>query len=130
MLIHLRNWHNKRVREMCRVTMHQVEMYHITSEDLQKRIGIWDLDYYIGHRTLQWVGHVTRMHKNSLPRRLLTAWIRESRPAFGQEMTYGRSLERWLKLFGLPLCYTEWATLAQDRAEWTRLITRARPCEN
>ena len=28
---------------------------------------------------------------------------------FGQEMSYGRSLERWLKLFGLPLRYTEWA---------------------
>ena len=46
---------------------------------------------------------------------------------FGQEMSYGRSLERWLKLFDLPLRYTEWATLAQDRAEWARLITRKRP---
>ena len=42
-------------------------------------------------------------------------------------MSYGRSLERWLKLYGLRLCYTEWATLAQDRAEWARLITRKRP---
>ena len=42
-------------------------------------------------------------------------------------MSYGRSLERWLMLFGLPLPYTELATLAKDRAEWTRLITRKRP---
>ena len=41
-------------------------------------------------------------------------------------MSYGRSLERWLKLFDLPLRYTEWATLAQDRADWARLITRKR----
>ena len=53
--------------------------------------------------------------------------VREPRPEFGQEMSYGRSLERWLKLFGLPLRYTEWATLAQDRAKWARLITRKRP---
>ena len=38
-------------------------------------------------------------------------------------MSYGRSLERWLKLFSQPLRYTEWATLAQDRAEWARLIS-------
>ena len=63
----------------------------------------------MGRRTLQWVGHVARMDKSRLPRRLLTAWVREPRPEFGQKMNYGRSLERWLKLFGLPLRYTEWA---------------------
>jgi hypothetical protein len=31
-------------------------------------------------------------------------------------MTYGRSLERHLKRFDLPLTFTEWASLAQDRA--------------
>ena len=95
--------------------------------ELQKRIGIWDLDYYVGRRTLQWIGHMARMDKSRLPRCLLKAWVREPRPEFGQEMSYGRSLERWFKLFGLPLRYTEWATLAQDRAEWARLITRKRP---
>ena len=89
---------------MCRVTMHQVELYSITSVELQKRIGVWDLDYYVRRRTLQWVGHVARMR---LPRRLLTAWVCKPRPEFGQEMSYGQSLDRWLKLFGLPLHYTE-----------------------
>jgi hypothetical protein len=102
---------------MCRVTMHQVELYGITSVGLQKRICIRDLDYYVGRRTLQWAGHVARMDKSHLPRCLLAAWVRESRPEFGQEMDYGRSLEQWIKLFGLPPRYTEWATLAQDRAE-------------
>jgi hypothetical protein len=127
MLTPLRNWHNKRICEMCRVTMHRVELYGITLVELQKRIGIWDLDYYVGRRTLQWVGHVARMDKSRLPRRLLTAWVREPRPKFGQKMSYGHSLERWLKFFGITLRYTEWATLAQDRAEWARLITRKRP---
>ena len=62
------------------------------------------------------------MDKSRLPRRLLTAWVREPRPEFGQKMSYGHSLERWLKFFGITLRYTEWATLAQDRAEWARLI--------
>ena len=74
---------------------------------------------------MQWVGHVARMDKSHLPRRLLTAWVCEPRPEFWQEMSYGRSLERWFKLFGLPLRYTEWVTLAQDRAEWGRASSPA-----
>ena len=102
-------------------------VYGTTSVELQKRIGIWDLDYYVGRRTLQWIGHVVRMDKSRLPRRLLTAWVRGPRQEFGKEISIGRSLEWWLKLFDLPLRYTECATLAQDRAEWARLITRKRP---
>ena len=103
----LRNWHNKRIREMFRVNMRQVELYSITSAELQKRTGIWDLDCYVGRRTPQWVGHVARIDKSRLPRQLLTAWVREPRPEFRQKMSYGRSLVRWLKLFDLPLCFTE-----------------------
>ena len=44
-------------------------------------------------------------------------------------MTYGRSLQRHLKHAGLAhaggsaLAFTEWATLAQDRAGWRTLVT-------
>jgi hypothetical protein len=46
-------------------------------------------------------------------------------------MTYGRSLERHLKYFGLvddggkAITISEWATLAQDRAGWLKLVTKA-----
>ena len=45
-------------------------------------------------------------------------------------MTYGTSLERHLKYFGLvdesgqAISYSEWATLAQDRAGWLKLVTK------
>ena len=55
MLTSLRNWHNARIREMCRVTMRHVELHRITSVELQQRIGIWDLDYYLARRTLLWL---------------------------------------------------------------------------
>ena len=42
--------------------------------------------------------------------------IPEPRVAGGQEMTYGRSLERRLADFNLPAAFTDWATLAQNRA--------------
>ena len=63
------------------------------------------------------------MHKNRLPKRLTLPWIREPRVAGGQEMTYGRSLQRHLDHFDLPTVFTEWAHLAQDRAGWHKLVT-------
>ncbi len=40
----LANWHNKRICEMCRVTMPQTHVYRITSESLQKRTGSFSLE--------------------------------------------------------------------------------------
>ena len=39
-------------------------------------------------------------------------------------MTYGRSLERYLKRFDLPLNYTGWARIAQNRDDWRRRVTQ------
>ena len=57
-------------------------------------------------------------------------WVPEPRIAGGQEMTYGRSLERHLKNFGQAradgsaFAFTEWATLAQSRLGWRKLVTK------
>jgi hypothetical protein len=126
-------WHNKRVREMCRVTMCQTFVHRITSASLQKRTGVFELQYYVASRTLQWAGHVARMPKDRLPKRLMLSWVQSPRLPYGQEMNYGRSLERHLKYFNLPLSFTAWAPIAQDRAEWRKLVTKppfeiGKPC--
>jgi hypothetical protein len=126
----LRNWHNKRIREMCRVTMCQSFVHQISSASLQKRTGVFSIEHYLASRTLLWAGHVARMPKSRLPKRLMLSWVHEPRIEGGQEMTYGRSLERHLKYFGLvddggkAISFSEWATLAQDRAGWLKLVTK------
>ncbi len=77
----------------------------------------WDLDYYLAHFTLLWLGQVVRMPKSRLPRRLLTSWVGVARQALGQEMACGRSLEQWLKRFGIRLTFSDWAQLAQNKTE-------------
>jgi len=64
------------------------------------------------------------MPKSRLPKRLMLSWVRAPRVSGGQEMTYGRSLERHLKRFNLPLAYIEWAGIAQNRAEWYKRATK------
>ena len=53
----------------------------------------------------------------------MLSWIPEPQVAGGQELTYGRSLQRHLAHFNLPAAFTEWAPLAQDRAGWRKLVT-------
>ena len=53
--------------------MHQVWTHRITTDELYERIRIKSIEYYIRVRMLRWVGHVARMDKPRLPRRLLTA---------------------------------------------------------
>jgi hypothetical protein len=56
----------------------------------------------------------------------MLSWVHEPRIAGGQEMTYGRSLERHLKYFGLvddgdggkAITLSEWAAQAKDLAGW------------
>lgn len=86
--------------------------------------GGLDLQHYLASRTLLWAGHVARMPKSRLPKRFLLSWVRTPRVFGGQEMTYGRSLERHLQQFDLPTKFTEWATLAQDRGAWHKLVTK------
>ena len=57
---------------------------------------------------------------------LVIKWQRIENPP----SKYGRSLERHLKYFGLvddggkATSFSEWATLAQDRAGWLKLVTK------
>ena len=85
---------------MCQSFVHQ-----ISSVSLQKRTGLFSIEYYLASRTLLWAGHVARMPKSRLPKRLMLSWVHEPRIEGGQELTYGRSLERHLKqsdhLFGM-----------------------------
>ena len=53
-------------------------------------------------------------------------WVRAPRFTGGQEMTYGRSLERDLKRFDLRLANTAWANTAQNRADWRKRVTSPR----
>ena len=118
----LETWHNARRRELCRITMWQVQKHHISDYELATRTKILDLRLLVAARRLQWLGRVARMPKQRLPRRLLTAWVRTPRPPGGQAMTYGRRILDDLELLQLPLEFPEWAHLAQDVTAWRQAI--------
>ena len=71
---------------------------------------------YVYRRQLRWVGHVSRMPFDRLPRRMLSAWVSVKRPSGGQLMTYGRSVCKALDNFGIDR--ETWPALAADRVAW------------
>jgi len=64
------------------------------------------------------VSIVCKPNKSRLPKRLMLSWVHEQRIAGDQEMTYGRSLERHLKYFGLvddggkAITFSPWRRMA------------------
>jgi hypothetical protein len=79
--------------------------------------GVFSLEHYLLSRTVLWAGHVARLPKSRSPQRQMMSWLLEPRIAGGQEITYGRSLERNLKIFYraradvYATAFTEWTTL-------------------
>ena len=118
----LNAWHHKNVRIMCRVTMWQVRLHHITMESLLRDMGLRSIEQYIMTRSLRWAGHVARMPVTRLPRQFLTSWVQNSRPVGRPYKTYGHTLQDHLRMAGLPTEFEQWHELAQDRGKWRTLI--------
>ena len=118
----LRVFYNRCVRMMCRVTMKQVFVHRISTEELLKSLGVRSLDYYYTTRALRWCGHVARMPMTRTPRMLLTSWVPAKRPRGAPAMTIGRTINKALARRGISTDFRTWRARAQDRAEWRNLI--------
>ena len=77
-------------------------------------------DMYIARRQTRWLGHVSRMPFERLPRRMLSSWVPHRRPVGAPTMTYGRSVFKALDKFNLDV--ERWPELAADRNAWRAML--------
>jgi hypothetical protein len=69
------------------------------------------------HR-LRWFGHVQRIEENRIPKRVLSMKVEATRPR-----------NRWqdeVSEVGRMVCGDEWQEKVYDRAEWTKVLRKAR----
>ena len=96
-------------------------LHHISAEDLENRVGLRDLHYYLRKRRLLWAGKVIRMDfKTRLPRKLLTSWVYHQRRKGATITHYGKGLHRDLKAVGI--CEDGWEKLAASESAWLHLV--------
>ena len=110
---------------MCRVTRKHTWDQHISTRELEQRLGLETIDLYLARRQLRWAGHVSRMDFERLPRRMLSCWVPHVRPAGAPRMTYGRSLTKALDKFNVDA--SRWHELAADRTVWREMLHRGHP---
>ena len=87
----LREFRARCVRTMSRITLAQSRMYQIPTREIETELGLVNgqILKYIARRQLRWLGHVSRMPFDRLPRSLLSSWLPYKRPRGAPEMTFG-----------------------------------------
>ena len=71
----LQRFHRKCIRIMCRVTRHHTRKHHISTEELEAKLGIHDIRHYVHSRVLRYLGHVFRMDADRTPSLLQRCWV-------------------------------------------------------
>ena len=111
------------VRCMARVNLRHTRKHHITAHELEKKLGLEDIQFYVDQRVLGWAGHVARMTEKRLPRCLLTSYADTPRRRGGQHLTYGKMLWKALERKEMK---KDWMTLALDKTNWRKQSQRSR----
>ena len=116
----LRLFHARCIRAMCRVTLRHTRTHRITTGVLLERVGLPPIDNLVTVNLLRWAGHVMRMESSRLPRKLMTAWVREPRPRGCPQFTYGRGVYKALRK--MDVAKEEWNEKSQCRDDWREMI--------
>ena len=120
-LLHqLRLFHARCARSMCRLNLWHTRKHHISTVHLLQRIGLKSIDYYVTKRQLKWVGHVSRMNYNRLPRKMLSCWVSNKRPRGSPQFTFGRGIQKALKKANI--IFADWHILASNRLTWKNIL--------
>ena len=138
----LERFHNDCIRKMCRVSRWKQHVHHLKSSELRAQLGLRTMRHYISVRVLRWAGHVVRMDRERLPRKLLFSWVDRPRKSGGQPLTFGRRVERTVKaalevaepqvrrtIVGTGIVGGRirqpgigWINFAKERTEWRKFI--------
>ena len=107
---------------MSQITLAQSRMYQIPTREIETELGLDSMDKYIARRQLRWLGHVSRMPFDRLPRRLLSSWLPHKRPRGAPEMTFGKTMIKALKTFNIDPKH--WPAMAANRTNWRHRINK------
>ena len=117
----LENFHHEKVRIMAGVNLFAMRRHRISNSALLRRLRLHPIRAYVGKVCLRWVGKVARMPLHRLPRRLLFAFLNCPRSSQARK-TYASAIKEHLRYFDISQEAATWTRLAQNPAEWDRML--------
>ena len=97
---------------------------NVTHASMRTACGLVPIESLLRTRRLRWLGHLSRMDSQRLPRKVLFSVLGEGRPQ-------GRPFTSWRQHILRDLLYHgvqhDWTSLAADRSGWRRLIHSLEP---
>ena len=105
---------------MCRVTRHHTRKHHISTEELEAKLGIHDIRHYAHSRVLRYLGHVFRMDAlaDRTPSLLQRCWVVDGKQPSGKiKVLYDSAVQKLLDEVGL----SHWGSSFNDGTTQTAL---------
>ena len=92
---------NKCYRTICRISVVQMREKGIHMKDIRGWLGLKNIEYYTCRNAMRWLGHMSRMGDERIPKRMLYAWIpdRDRKKGGGNRTSFGKyALDTLLKM--------------------------------
>ena len=124
----LNAFHHTAIRQILGIWMDEVIECHIMNEQVQKWFcNIPKVNSFITRRTWKYMGKVYRARGESLPKKMLGAWVPATRKAGRPQMSCKDNFICTLKevlnnQISDEATFKEWFPIAADEAKWNSLI--------
>ena len=118
-------FHQTSLRRILRIKW----FFHVTNDEVLRRAGIKSVETFIRAARLRWYGHVVRMPDERIPKFLLNWKPNHGKRSRGRPRTNWKAcvLEDAARFTGvLKVDSDTTETLAADRVQWRRMISRRR----
>jgi hypothetical protein len=127
----LTSFHHSAIRRILAISWKQVREKHIKNKEVRGMLcNIPNIDAFITRRTAVYIGKITRSEGNSLPKKLLAAWIRGPQKNRGLQLScnnnFAQAIQKILPsdkaLTSKKALLKEWIPLARDKNNWQTYI--------
>ena len=119
----LRLYHRKCIRWMTHFTLYKQWRLHTSTKKLERKLGLGDVEHYYSQRILRWMGNLSRMPPDRLPKQMMTAYVAHPRRVGRPQQNLGHSYEKVLKKAHISPNFHRWTQLAQNESEWKEITS-------
>jgi hypothetical protein len=107
---------------MCRVTRHHTRKHHISTEELEAKLGIHDIRHNVHSRVLRYLGHVFRMDADRTPSLLQRCWVVDGKHPSGEtKVLCDSAVQKLLDSDEVGLSLLD----AANKSEWHKMTNQS-----